>query len=167
MDNILELAIKPDWENIEIVREKSMQFLEKKGFNEDTKDAVIMIIGELLENAIKYGKYTERFSEVHATIAVNERNITVEVQHPINEEDDVHFQRLDRIIQWVRGYQNPFEAYIKKIKEVALQPISDTYSGLGIVRIAYEGQSIIDFYVNDENIISVSAVYYLPRMRRR
>jgi len=89
------------------------------------------------------------------------------VKSPVKEEDDKHLKRLDRIVQWVRGYQNPFEAYIEKIKEIALLPLDDRQSGLGIVRIAYEGQSIIDFFVNDYNIISVSAVYHLSEPGRR
>ena len=63
------------------------------------------------------------------------------------------------------GYQNPFEAYIEKLKEVAVQPQGNGESGIGIVRIAYEGQSIIDFYINEKGIISVSAVYHLPERR--
>lgn len=166
MNNIIELKIKPEWENIEKVREKTEQLLESKGFGNDIKDSIIMIISELLENAIKYGKFTEEHCDINTRVTINERNITIEVQSPVSDEDDMHFKRLDRIIQWVRGYQNPFEAYIAKVKEIALQPISDNQSGLGIVRIAYEGQAVIDFYVSDENVISISAVYHLARTRR-
>ena len=40
------------------------------------------------------------------------------------------------------------------------QPFSPEKSGLGLARIAYEGQCILDFYVNDQNMLAVSAVYH-------
>lgn len=167
MNNEIRMSITPDWDNIEAVRVKAGNFLKSKKLNEDVTDAVIMNISELLENAVKYGDYSGAVKEIIASISISERDITVEVKSPVKDEDDKHFRRLDKIVQWVRGYQNPFEAYIEKIKEIALQPVDDSQSGLGIVRIAYEGQSIIDFFVNENNIISVSAVYHLSDPGRR
>ncbi|PKL17226.1 MAG: ATP-binding protein [Spirochaetae bacterium HGW-Spirochaetae-5] len=166
MNNEIRMSIKPEWENIEAVRVQTGTFLKIQKIQEDVMDAVIMNISELLENAIKYGNFNNGVNDVLASVSISERDITVEVKSPVKDEDDRHFRRLDKIVQWVRGYQNPFEAYIEKIKEVSLQPIDDNQSGLGIVRIAYEGQSIIDFFVNDDNIISVSAVYHLSEPGR-
>jgi len=167
MNNEIRVGIKPEWDNIEEVRNKTEIFLKSKNINEDTIDAVIMNISELLENAIKYGNFTSTENEITASILITERDITVEVKSPVKDEDDFHFKRLDRIVQWVRGYQNPFEAYIEKIKEIAHQPLDDSQSGLGIVRIAYEGQSIIDFFVNENNIISISAVLHMSEPGRK
>jgi len=166
MDKEILLSIKPEWENIETVRVKTESFLKSNKQHEDVIDAIIMNISELLENAIKYGNYSNDIKDITASVVISARDITVEVKSPVNDEEDAHFRRLDRIVQWVRGYQNPFEAYIEKIKEIARQPMDDSQSGLGIVRIAYEGQSIIDFFVNDSNIISVSAVYHLSEPGR-
>lgn len=167
MNDEIRLSIKPEWDNIETVRVNAENFLKSKELHEDVIDAIIMTVCELIENAIKYGNFSADICDITSSIAITERDITVEVQSPVEEGEDMHLRRLDRIVQWVRGFQNPFEAYIEKIKEIALQPIDDTQSGLGIVRIAYEGQSIIDFFVNDENIISVSAVYHLSEPGRR
>lgn len=166
MNKEIVMSIKPEWDNIESARIKAEGFLKSNGLEDDVIDAIIMIISELLENAIKYGNFSSGLSEITASITISERDITVEVKSPVKDEDDQHFRRLDKMIQWVRGYQNPFEAYIEKIKEISHQPIDDTQSGLGIVRIAYEGQSIIDFFVNDNNIISVSAVYHMSEPGR-
>ncbi|MFH0974896.1 MAG: ATP-binding protein [Spirochaetota bacterium] len=166
MNDIFEVKIKPVWENIEIIRNSADEFLKSKGCNDVIRDAIIMTISELVENAVKYGCFTDKCPDIYASVTPAERIITVEVKSPVREQDDMHFKRLDRIVQWVRGFQNPFEAYIAKIKDIALQPLNDNMSGLGIVRIAYEGQSVIDFYVNDDNVISVSAVYHLSRRRK-
>ena len=39
------------------------------------------------------------------------------------------------------------------------QSLESSESGLGLVRIAYEGQSILDFFLLETNVLSVSAVH--------
>lgn len=165
MENIMNLKVAPEWDNIETARNKTEEFLKDKNISRDITDSIIMNISELMENAVKYGRFDDKIKEITATVSVTENDIIVEVKSPVKDEDDFHFRRLDKIIQWIRGYQNPFEAYIEKLKEVAIQPAGDSESGLGIIRIAYEGQSILDFYIGDSGIISVSAVYHLPGKR--
>jgi hypothetical protein len=65
------------------------------------------------------------------------------------------------MVQWIRGHQNPFEAYMTRLQEVSGQALDHPESGLGLVRIAYEGQALRDFFVDDQNILAVSAVHPL------
>jgi len=166
MNKEFHVSIKPDWDKIEEVRTKSRNFLKLQNMRDEVIDAVVMNLSELMENAIKYGNFDNNKEAVNASISVSDRDVIVEVKSPVKDGDDLSFRKLDRTVQWVRGYQNPFEAYIEKIKEIAHQPVNEKQSGLGIVRIAYEGQSIIDFFVDDKNIISVSAVYHLSEPGR-
>jgi len=64
---------------------------------------------------------------------------------------------------WIRSYQSPFQAYLERLKLVASQPMEDEESGLGLVRIAYEGEAIIDFFVDDNDTLSISALFPLTR----
>lgn len=165
MENIMNLKIAPEWDNIEKVRIRTEDFLKERNLGRDVTDSIIMNISELMENAVKYGRFDDKIKEITASVTVTDNDIIVEVKSPVKDEDDFHFKRLDRIIQWIRGFQNPFEAYIEKLKEIAIQPVTESESGIGIIRIAYEGQSILDFYINDNGVISVSAVYHLPGKR--
>ena len=65
------------------------------------------------------------------------------------------------MIQWVRGFQDPFEAYVKRLREIAKKSLDDKESGLGIVRIIYEGQVDLDFFVTDKDLLTVSAILNL------
>jgi hypothetical protein len=165
MNRVMEYSITPEWGNLDSVREKTREFLKSNKIDSDSMDAVMMNVSELAENAIKYGSFNEQGRVIATSVTITDSDIIVEVSSPLKDNDRFNPSRLDRIVQWIRGYQNPFEAYIEKLKEVALQPGNDGESGLGIVRIAYEGQSIIDFYINEKGIISVSAVYHLPARR--
>jgi len=84
--------------------------------------------------------------------------VTIEVNNPVDESTSHDLRRLDRTIQWIRGYQDSFEAYIERMKEISKKPLKDEESGLGLVRIAYEGKAILDFFVRDDNMLNVSAV---------
>ena len=84
--------------------------------------------------------------------------VIVEVRAPAHR-DPVKLRKLDESIQWIRGYQSPFEAYVEKLKQVSAQPYAPGESGLGLARIAYEGQCVLDFYVDETDVLAMSAVH--------
>jgi hypothetical protein len=154
-------TLAPDWSEVERGRELVAEHLEKLGFDTDVVHALEMVTGELLENAVKYGYFPTPDASIMHRLTIRGGRITIEVSNPTRDPNRAHFRRLDAQIQWIRGYQNAFEAYIEKLKEVSLRPRSDNESGLGLVRIAYEGQSVLDFFLDENNALSVSAVYTL------
>lgn len=158
-NDTLTTEIKPDWGEIDHVRERTETFLKSCGFSDDIIHALQMVSSELVENAVKYGDFSASGNQkITHSVDVRDGRITVEVKNPIKPSDEDHLDRLDSQIQWIRGFQNPFEAYVEKLKEVSAKMLAAGESGLGLVRIAYEGQSILDFYVDDHNILAVSAV---------
>jgi len=126
MNNSIEFDVKPDWDEIEKVRNESADFLQSHELSDDTIHSLSMIIRSAYE----------------------------------------HLSKLDKTIQWIRGYQDPFEAYIERIKEVSKKPLNDMESGIGLVRIAYEGNALIDFFVAENNMLNVSVVSNLEREDR-
>ena len=149
---------KPDWDEIDLVREQAESFLVAQGIDTDSQHAVTMIACELAENAVKYGHFTSDDARIDVTLSCDDQEITVEVRSPLKQGDEDHLDRLDEMIQWIRGYQDPFQAYLERLKEVSGQDLDHEESGLGLVRIAYEGQSTLDFYINDDMVVAVSAV---------
>lgn len=157
MKKIKKIIIDPEWEAIENARGQISQFLVDQRVPEDWVQAATMVLSELVENGIKYGKF-DLGDRIESHVTINDRLITIEVIHPIDTVDLAHLKQLDEMIQWIRGYQDPFEAYIKKLKEISKRPISDKDSGLGLVRIAYEGDAILDFFTSEDGKMNVSAV---------
>ena len=156
---VLHLNVRPQWEELDIARQEAVSFLRGHQFGEATVNATEMVVCELTENATKYGTFGVTPSEVRIAITVEGATVTVEVRSPVGSADDEHLQRLDRTVQWIRGFQNPFEAYVERLKEVSAQSLESSESGLGLVRIAYEGQSVLDFFLHDQNVLAVSAVF--------
>jgi hypothetical protein len=159
MTTKLDIRIRADWSEIDGVREQTAAFLRSQGLAPPGVDAVAMVACELTENAVKYGHYADDAQQLNVHVSYAPHGVTVEVRCPVRADDEENLRRLDRMVQWIRGYQDPFEAYLDRLKEVSSQSLDNAESGLGLVRIAYEGQSVLDFYVNDQHVLAVSAVY--------
>lgn len=161
MEGSMKLEIKPLWDEVERVREESAIFLTSKGLEKDAVFSLSMVVGELVENSIKYGKQGDEKALVGISLDVSGGLVTVEVTNLVDDTAYAHLARLDRTIQWIRGFQDPFEAYVERMKEVARRQMEDKESGLGLVRIAYEGRAILDFFLDESEILNVSAVLNL------
>jgi len=158
MKKSIEFKVKPEWDEIEKIRNESAEFLQTHELTDDTIHSLSMIISELIENGIKYGNFKMVENRVAVNINMYRNTVTIEVLNPVDENADKHLSRLDKTIQWIRGYQDPFEAYIERIKEVSKKPLKDAESGIGLVRIAYEGKALLDFFVGENSILNVSVV---------
>lgn len=160
MSGKVTFDVEPVWAEIDNVRASCAEFLRGQAVDNDTNNALTMVACELAENATKYGAF-DGHRKVSIEVTVSPQNIIVEVRNPVSGADDAHLARLDRTVQWIRGYQDPFEVYLERLREVSGQNLDSKESGLGLVRIAYEGQSILDFYVDEQNILAVSAMFRL------
>jgi hypothetical protein len=153
----LDLRLDPQWDAVKAAWDPCRKTLERAGLNEDETYQLAMVAQELLENAVKYGAFSDG-ERILLGVRAAEEDVVVEVKSRVGV-DEAHLRRFDRTIQWIRGFQDPFEAYVERMKIVSAQPYSHGESGLGLTRIAYEGRSIIDFYVDEHDILAVSAVY--------
>ena len=159
MDRELRIGLRQEWSEVQRVNEQTLQFLRTCGLPEDTVDTLTMVSCELVENAIKYSSRGGNDEEcIDLLLTVDEPLLTVHVTNPIGEGSHHHLRQLDRTLQWVRGFQDPFQAYMERVREISRELMSSNRSGLGIVRIAYEARATIDFIVGEDDTLSVSAV---------
>jgi hypothetical protein len=157
MSGRLELSLRPEWEVIKATWDRCHAFFGGAGFDDDVSYGLSMVCQELLENAVKYGDFS-RESDLALSVEISPRLVTIEVKSPF-KDGETALRDLDSTVQWIRGYQNPFEAYVERLKQVSSQPFANRESGLGLVRIAYEGRCLLDFYVDSSNHLLMSAVY--------
>jgi hypothetical protein len=78
--------------------------------------------------------------------------------HPVDHTCCDKLKELDKTIQFIRGYQNPFEAYMLKRKEASKSSSCDVTNSLGLARIAYEENAMLDFFISEDNDLFLSAV---------
>lgn len=154
----LHETLAPDWDEIERLRRSAHIFMEEAGVKTATAQAVEMVLSELMENAVKYGAFSKQHNQITFDVELMGDVIVIEVTNPVTDKNLAHLKVLDRTIQWIRGFQDPFEAYVERVQEVAQKPMDDKTSGLGVVRVAYEGGAVLDFFLDEDSILKVSAV---------
>jgi len=157
MKNTLILKLKLDYRIIDTAEKRSSYFLRSHGFSDHTVQIQIDIITELIKNAIKYADFTSA-AEIYVRLQINKNTYTIEVINPIDETCSGRLMELDKTIQFIRGYQDPYEAYLMKMAEIAADPSKAEANDLGLAKIAYEGGAILDFFISEDNFLNVSAV---------
>lgn len=159
MNKDFTTQLSSDWKEVLNVNEEVHSFLEQEGIDPNVCNTYTMVACELVENAIKYGSGDEDVERpIELTVSLRPEDITVQVRNRVDEESQIHLRRLDRALQWVRGFQDPFQAYVERLKQISREPAEKGKSGLGIVRIAYEAHVAIDFVVGEDDVLTVSAV---------
>lgn len=154
-----ERRIKPDWDEAKRLWDDCKDFFTRCDFDRDQTYALTMAASELLENGVKYGDWARAPDELlMLAVEVDAGTVTIEVVCPASEDEQV-LRRLDEHIQWIRGFQSPFEAYVEQLKRISAAGREEGLSGLGLIRIAYEGRCVVDFYVTPERRLAMSAVH--------
>ncbi|MEO7733382.1 MAG: hypothetical protein ABIY55_20640 [Kofleriaceae bacterium] len=141
--------------NVELVRTSVQNcfvavFSDVAGCN-----AIAMVTGELVENAIKYGHWTGDAKSFRLQVKGHIGSVTVQVENPIdpaNPRTDELRGRLGSIEE----FPSAEAAYQAKLLEIAARP-GNLSGGLGLVRCAYEGNSKLRVEAIDGHAIRVIA----------
>ncbi|MCA1828045.1 MAG: ATP-binding protein [Myxococcales bacterium] len=148
-----------EWSSAKRIWDEARVFFGAHGLDESESHALATTASELVENAIKYGDWARAPHEpISVLLDASPRAATVEVESPA-VDNPVLLRQLDDRIQWIRGFQSPFEAYVERLKQLASLGYADGVSGLGLIRIAYEARCLLDFYVTPSRQLAMSAVY--------
>jgi hypothetical protein len=105
-----------------------------------------------------YGCSGPLCKRAYANIHISEDSITVEISYPADHICCEILERLDKTIQFIMGYQDPFEAYILKLKEASKNYSNDAHTGLVLSKIAYVEKTIFDFFITKDNDLCLSVV---------
>lgn len=131
----LDLRIPPQWARIERVRVAVSTCVSAVFADTDLEDALAMTCAELMENAIKYGHPSA--DRVQLTLFDHADQVVVEVVNMPASDVSVH--ALRKQMDWIASFPSAQAAYLASLAAVSEKPDGDTGSGLGLVRIAYEG----------------------------
>ena len=152
MKKSIRFRVIPNEIESEKIREKTLKFFESQGFAEKFAQEQVSILKGLIENCLHYsGRYSLK-DKMSVSILINEDSITTEVSNPIKNLESNELNKLDRTIQFIRGYQDPLEAYMLLKSEY-----SEGSSELALAKLAYESHSLIDFFVSADNIMNMWA----------
>lgn len=167
-DNPLQLlvvmSIGPKWQNIDRLRTAVLNCVAVIVGDGDASETVGIIVSELLENAIKYGEWSEgRQSVLRLNIAGDLEHMHIEVESPTKKGSE-HYENLMKTLGWIRSFKNPAEAYLERIRQLA-EGQGGT-SKMGLVRIAHEGPCKLDCRMDGaDTLVLIADTYLAPRSR--
>ncbi|HZS40073.1 MAG TPA: hypothetical protein VFF06_24755 [Polyangia bacterium] len=155
----IDLPVTSRWENVDLLRTSVQSCFTAVFQDVDGCHAIAMVTGELLENAVKYGAWTLTPGSFRLRVEGGERGATITVENPI-VPDDPNVAALIGTLRWIGGFANASDAYRAKLLEIASAPRGGSASGLGLVRVAYEGNCTLDAELG-ERAVRVKAVLRL------
>lgn len=147
---LLEVELQPEWRNITRASEAVALLALGTYGDDDLRDTLAMVSGELLENAIKYA---DPHVLVKLTIHDDADMIIVAVTNAVVRSEEV--ERLADRVAWLRSHADAAAAWTAALTQ-ATKPRGDR-GGLGILRIAYEGGSRIDYDASEPGVLTVRA----------
>lgn len=159
----IDLPIRSDWANVDLLRTSVQNCFTAVFSDIDGCQALAMVTGELLENAIKYGDWSGddggafrlRVWGETARPGTPGHSAHVQVENPVKKGDPSVGAVLDTL-EWIKTFPSAKEAYRAKLLEIAASRDEMSPSRLGLVRIAYEGSCTLRAEVA-ENVLRVTA----------
>lgn len=143
----LDVELQPDWQNVTRASEAVALLVLGTYGDGDLRDALAMISGELLENAIKYADPQQL---VRLSVQDDPTEIVVAVTNAVVGAEQV--QRLADRLAWLRAHKDAATAWAAALAQASG---GGERSGLGILRIAYEGGARIDFDASHPGVLTV------------
>lgn len=156
----LDFPVLGEWENVDQIRLSMQTCLRGLVEDADRRDTLVMVAGELLENAVKYARRTLttttmfRF-KVWGALGASPTSVQV-----ANVTDSRGAQNVLDAVASIRGAGSAAEAYFQRMLAIADGPCS--MSRLGLLRIAYESGAVLDASVRDETLIVTATIPQAP-----
>lgn len=157
MQESADFSINTNDSGLEAVIKESNQFLKSHGISEKTVDEQIMVLEEIVKCGTAFDNFAPSDDQTRIGINIDEEVIRIEFSRALSEDAISRIQELDKIIQFINGFQDPFEAFTK-MKSDSSSLRRNGFNGDGLARIAYEGKAMIDFFVNEHNILKLYAI---------
>lgn len=157
MDKTINLKFKPDPGTIKHATQCSRQFLKSHGLAHGAIQIQATILYGLIKAVMEYGRIQLAEDQIAVTLQVDDGSIQVEVRNAVDQTANDRLEALDRTIQCIRGYQDPFEAYMK-LKHASTELIGSHSSGLNLAQITLKSGATLDFVVDEDSVLRLSAV---------
>jgi hypothetical protein len=140
-DFLIDLPVQNRWDNVDRLRTSVLNCFTAI-FHETAEDwyACATVASELMENAIKYGVWTDEAQHLHLRVWGDRLGAHVQVENPVGTSGAgaAAVDELMATIRWLNAFEDPAEAYRTRMLAIADAPSGTTK--LGLARIAYEGR---------------------------
>ncbi len=153
VNEVYRVSLRPDWGEVERLRDFVALWIFALARNVAIRDAVAMATSELLENAIRHGSKDQA---IEYELKLDQTSARIRVVNAITPAEDKAAQLTERVT-WIATCENHLAAYSQQLKRVS----EGTAYGLGLVRVAYEGNAVLSGEILPGNRVAVEATFAL------
>ncbi len=146
----IEHDIAPFWRVVHDIREEVKHALAP--YAEEVREAGVMAASELLENAVKYSG-GDRGADIGFKLTADGRRLRIETRNAVHSK--VEMNALKAHIDGINA-GNPEKLYMGRLTYLMAHPGARN-TGLGLYRIAYEGQFGLRCRINADKQVAVCA----------
>ncbi len=148
----IDIPVRNEWRNIDLLRTSVQNCFNAVFSDIDGCEALSMVTGELLENAMKYGNWSDSDSGSAFRLRVQgtKSHSSVTVENPVDAGARA-LAELQKTLDWIRSFPTAADAYRARLLEIA-QNAELGESKLGLVRVAYEGNCTLDAKVERDRL---------------
>ena len=157
MTDCVHFTITPNSISLGKVREKTNWFFKSHGLSEKSVKEQMMILDELVQIGLNLRDTASSKNKIRVRINIDNNAIQTKVSTPIGAKDTKQLENLDKTIQFVMGFQDPFEAY-QEMNTAKVSKNLNGINGLSVAKIAYKGKATVDFFVNNNRMLNLYAI---------
>jgi hypothetical protein len=117
------------------------------------REQTLMVIVELLDNAVKYGMSVPGIGGMNLNVAVTDKEVEISVSNTVDVKQ--HIDYVTSIINEIKESNNAEALYANRLKQL-MNERKPGESRLGFYRIAYEGEFELS-YTYEKNVLTVIA----------
>jgi anti-sigma regulatory factor (Ser/Thr protein kinase) len=149
-----ELPVPANWDGVDHLRASVLSGLRAAFPGHSGLEPLAMVAGELVENAVKFGKWGDPARAVLGLTVTGEPGRVELVVSSPTDLDDPNLKALVAELGRIQHAPSPQEAYLEKVRRVAIAG----KGGLGLSRIAHEGGCDLSADVTPDRTLRVKAV---------
>jgi hypothetical protein len=153
----IRLSLPPDWPKADAVAVFAKAGASATFDQAELGDIVGMVAGELMENAIKYGDWSQPSHLTFSLVSADDR-LEIEVSCPCDPTSN-HYARLVSSLERITK-ADARDSYLARL--VQLSKDRKERGGLGLLRLAHEANCRLSASLTDERL-HVRACMDLPR----
>ncbi|HSN92882.1 MAG TPA: hypothetical protein VLS93_16750 [Anaeromyxobacteraceae bacterium] len=149
-----ELPVPERWDGVDHLRASVLSGLRAAFPGLPGLEPIAMVAGELIENAVKFGKWSDPARAVlGVSVSGDPGRVEIVVSNP-TDLDDPNLKSLVAELGRIQHAPSPQEAYLDKVRKIALAGMG----GLGLSRVAHEGGCDLFAEVTPDKTLRVKAV---------
>jgi hypothetical protein len=156
----IEMLVPPEWDRVELVRTVTDGLVRTVGpaAAADVAERLAIVAGELMENAVKYGKAGE-------AVAFQLRREGSAIVLSVTSVDDPltgSSARLKARVDWLATFESALDAYHATIERLDSDAAVVDGAGLGLARILFEGECRLSCDLHQDGRVSMEATREWP-----